>query len=72
MVFIAIGADGHITDPLASLTYTVDGMSEATTRIRAAFPNTPILLGGAGGYQPDTVTPQAWAQMALGASQGEI
>ena len=68
MVFIAIGADGHVTDPLASLTYTVDGMSEATTRIRAAFPNTPILLGGAGGYQPDNVTPKAWAQMALGAS----
>ena len=67
MVFIAIGAAGHATDPLASLNYTVDGMREATTNIRAAFPNTPFLLGGAGGYQPDTITPQAWSQMALGA-----
>ena len=68
MVFIAIGADGHATDPLASLAYTVDGMRAATTNIRAAFPNTPLLLGGAGGYQPDTITPQAWSQMALGAA----
>ena len=27
------------------------------------------LLGGAGGYQPDTVTPEAWSQMALGAGR---
>jgi len=34
--------------------------------VREAYPDTPILLGGAGGYQPDTGTPDAWVASALG------
>jgi len=65
MIFIAIGADGHRDDPLSTLNYTIDGMVQAVRNVRRAYPELPILLGGAGGYQPDDVTPQAWAQMAL-------
>ena len=65
MIFIAMGADGHETDPLSSLTYTVEGMVKAVRNVRRAFPELPILLGGAGGYQPDDITPEVWARMAL-------
>ena len=67
MIFIAIGADGHESDPLSSLNYTIDGMVNAVRLVRRSFPTTPILLGGAGGYQPDTITPDVWARMALAA-----
>ena len=60
-----MGADGHRTDPLSTLTYSVDGMVEAVRRGQARVPGLPILLGGAGGYQPDDVTPEVWARMAL-------
>jgi hypothetical protein len=60
-----MGADGHETDPLSSLTYTIEGMVKAVRNVRRAYPEVPILLGGAGGYQPDDVTPEAWARMAL-------
>jgi acetoin utilization protein AcuC len=69
MIFIAMGADGHVTDPLSTLTYTVEGMEAAVQLVREAFPAMPILLGGAGGYQPDTVTPEAWARMAIAAAR---
>jgi acetoin utilization protein AcuC len=68
MIFIAIGADGHESDPLSSLNYTIDGMVNAVRLIRRSFPTTPILLGGAGGYQPDMTTPDVWARMALAAA----
>jgi acetoin utilization protein AcuC len=68
LIFIAIGADGHETDPLSSLTYTAEGMERAVRLVRRAFASTPILLGGAGGYQPDDVTPEAWVRMALAAA----
>lgn len=70
MIFIAIGADGHVSDPLSTLCYSIEGMEQAVASVRAAFPTTPFLLGGAGGYQPDTITPQAWARMALAAATG--
>ena len=63
-VFIAGGADGHYMDPLSSITYTVDGLESAMEQIRDAYPVTPILFGGAGGYQPDGATPLAWSRMA--------
>ena len=69
LIFIAMGADGHEEDPLSSLRYSVDGLERAVRYVRRAFRTTPILLGGAGGYQPDTVTPEAWARMALAAAQ---
>jgi hypothetical protein len=58
-----------VTDPLSTLTYTVEGMEAAVQLVREAFPAMPILLGGAGGYQPDTVTPEAWARMAIAAAR---
>ena len=64
MVFIAMGADGHDQDPLSSLRYSIAGMESAVGQVRLAFPVLPMLLGGAGGYLPDTVTPLAWARMA--------
>ncbi len=68
LVFIAMGADGHRTDPLSTLTYSVEGMVEAVNAVRSAFPHLPILLGGAGGYQPDDVTPEVWARMSVEAA----
>jgi acetoin utilization protein AcuC len=69
MVFIAMGADGHDADPLSSLRYSIPGMQAAVSQVRLAFPELPMLLGGAGGYLPDTVTPQAWAHMAIATSR---
>lgn len=68
MIFIAMGADGHESDPLSTLNYTIEGMTQAVRNIRRAFPETPILLGGAGGYQPDDITPEVWARMAIAAA----
>ena len=65
MVFIAMGADGHVEDPLSSLRYSIPGMAAAVRQVRVSFPDMPLLLGGAGGYLPDTVTPMAWARMAV-------
>ncbi len=65
MVFIAMGADGHDEDPMSGLRYSIPGMEAAVSQVRLALPDTPILLGGAGGYLPDSVTPQAWTRMAL-------
>lgn len=63
-IFVTGGADGHYTDPLSSLTFTVGGLETVMNNVRDAFPVTPILFGGAGGYQPDGATPLAWARMA--------
>ena len=65
MIFIAGGADGHDEDPLSTLRYSMSGLEAAVRQVRRAFPKHPILLGGAGGYLPDTVTPEAWARMAM-------
>ena len=65
MILIAMGADGHDEDPLSTLRYSISGMEAAVSRVRRAFPELPVLLGGAGGYLPDTVTPEAWTRMAI-------
>lgn len=57
IIFIAGGADGHISDPLGGrhgggIEYTVEGIAEAMKAIRESFPTSPILFGGAGGYLP--------------------
>jgi acetoin utilization protein AcuC len=65
LIFIVCGADGLAEDPLAQLNYTVGGYSEAMEQIRYEFPDTPILFTGAGGYTPDTGTPQVWSESAL-------
>ena len=64
LLFIAAGADGHAEDPLSSLQFSLDGYREVASRIRDAFPEVPILVGGAGGYLPDTGTPEVWAAVA--------
>ena len=65
IIFIAMGADGHETDPMSSLQFSIEGMTKVVRNVRGAYPETPILLGGAGGYQPDTITPEVWARMAI-------
>lgn len=65
LIFIACGADGHVDDPLSSLCYTVDGFVQVAQILRAEYPNMPILMGGAGGYLPDSRTPEIWARFAL-------
>jgi acetoin utilization protein AcuC len=65
LLFITCGADGHSEDPLTSLEYSVDGYTAVAKRLKKRFPDLPILLGGAGGYLPDTRTPEIWAKIAL-------
>jgi acetoin utilization protein AcuC len=64
LIFIACGADGHREDPLSSLEYSVAGYSSVAKLIRKHFSDMPILMGGAGGYLPDTRTPEVWAGFA--------
>jgi acetoin utilization deacetylase AcuC-like enzyme len=64
LVFVACGADAHLKDPLTSLEYSVEGYIEAAKALREKFPSTPILMGGAGGYLPDSITPEIWAKFA--------
>lgn len=64
LIFIACGADGHEEDPLSSLQFTLDGFGKAGKLVRSRFPDHPILVGGAGGYLPDTRTPEVWAAVA--------
>jgi acetoin utilization protein AcuC len=65
LLFIACGADGHSEDPLTNLTYSVEGYIAVAKRLKERFPGLPILLGGAGGYLPDTRTPEIWAKVAV-------
>ena len=65
LLFIACGADGHSEDPLTNLTYSIEGYIAAAKKVREKFPYLPILLGGAGGYLPDTRTPEVWANVAI-------
>jgi acetoin utilization protein AcuC len=65
LIFLAVGADGHAEDPLTGLAYSVGGISEACSAVKNFFINTPILMGGAGGYLPDTRTPEVWSNAAL-------
>ena len=64
LLFIVCGADGHKEDPLTGLDYSVEGYVDVAKKIRLHFPNLPILMGGAGGYLPDTRTPEVWAKVA--------
>jgi len=65
LLFIACGADGHKEDRLTNLKYSVEGYVAAARKVREQFPNLPILMGGAGGYLPDTRTPEVWAKVTL-------
>ena len=61
LLFITSGADGLADDPLTNLQYTVGGYAVAARELAKAFAYTPKLMGGAGGYLPDTGTPEVWA-----------
>ena len=65
VLLAAIGADAHRTDPLSPLLVTEDGYAEAGRVIGqlAADLAIPVLIGGAGGYQPLTWTPRLWASV---------
>jgi acetoin utilization protein AcuC len=62
LIFIAVGADGHAEDPLSSLQFTIAGYKAVAKYFRKQFHDTPTLIGGAGGYLPDTRTPEVWAE----------
>lgn len=64
IIFIACGADGHIEDPLTSLQFTSEGFISVAKTLRREFPGLPLLVGGAGGYLPDTRTPEMWSAFA--------
>ena len=64
LLFITSGADGLADDPLTHLQYTVGGYAEAARELTKAFTYIPKLMGGAGGYLPDTGTPEVWAAVA--------
>lgn len=64
LIFITCGADGHKEDPLTSLEYSLEGYDVIAQMLRLHYPDMPILLGGAGGYLPDTRTPEIWARFA--------
>ena len=72
LLFIACGADGHYQDPLSHLSYTTEGIAAIANLLREKYPKLPILLGGAGGYLPDTRTPEVWSEFALALSQNNL
>ena len=63
LLFLTCGADGHREDPLTGLNYSVEGYVAAARKVRERFKNIPILMGGAGGYLPDTRTPEIWSKV---------
>jgi acetoin utilization protein AcuC len=66
ILFVAAGADGHRDDPLSSLDYTHVGVQKGIAAILHGMElDIPVLVGGAGGYNPDTSTPQMWAVTVL-------
>jgi len=65
IVFIAAGADGHTSDPLSNLPWEVSDYIITAQAIRESLPQMPLLVGGAGGYQPLDYTPEVWASVAI-------
>lgn len=70
VIFVACGADGHEEDPLTSLQFTSKGFISVAHTLRQEFPGVPLLVGGAGGYLPDTRTPEMWSQFACALLEG--
>ncbi len=64
LIFVTCGADGHSEDPLSSLEYSVEGYASVAKLLRDFYPDMPMLFGGAGGYLPDTRTPEIWSRFA--------
>lgn len=72
LIFVAAGADGHREDPLSRLNYETEGMFAAMSKVRESFPSLPILMGGAGGYEPDNYTPLMWLSAVDGLVSGSV
>jgi len=64
LIFLTSGADGLAEDPLSHLQYSLQGYAAAARLVADVFNSTPILMGGAGGYLPDSGTPSVWAAVA--------
>jgi acetoin utilization protein AcuC len=64
VVLLACGADGLAGDPLSTLQYTLGGIFNTAGWLGhlCAAAGVPVLVGGAGGYQPETDTPRAWVE----------
>jgi acetoin utilization protein AcuC len=66
VILLATGADAHHSDPLSGLNFDYPGY-RAAAKIVGEIANKHakgrVLIGGAGGYQPLTHTPQVWAQV---------
>jgi acetoin utilization protein AcuC len=62
ILFVAAGADGHAEDPLTGLKYSDDGYEKAALLLKEHFGHLPTLIGGAGGYLPDSKTPEIWSK----------
>ena len=64
VILLAIGADGHRTDPLGALAFDYPGykeVSEMVAEFAKSHCKSRVLIGGAGGYQPLDHTPEVWA-----------
>jgi acetoin utilization protein AcuC len=66
IILLAAGADGARGDPLSSLGYTLDGYQEAAKMVGRAARDlgARVIMGGAGGYRPEDLTPSVWAHTA--------
>jgi acetoin utilization protein AcuC len=66
VILLAIGADGHHTDPLGALGFDFPGYEKVAAMV-ADFAKkhsiSKVLIGGAGGYQAETHTPEVWARV---------
>jgi acetoin utilization protein AcuC len=67
VVLLACGADGLADDPLSTLNYSLPGIEHAAAAVGSwcGRHRVPIVVGGAGGYQPLTQTPEAWARTII-------
>jgi acetoin utilization protein AcuC len=65
-ILLAAGADGAMGDPLSSLGYTLEGYREAARMIGETVRDlgARVIMGGAGGYRPEGLTPTVWAETA--------
>ena len=65
VILVACGADGLHGDPLGALSYDVYGVVKTVAYPLGALArrlDAPVVIGGAGGYQPYDETPRAWAE----------
>lgn len=67
VLLMAIGADGHESDPLANLKFTVEGFGQVAEMVGEYVREAgiPVLVGGAGGYQPFSYVPLIWAEVIM-------